>query len=119
MIAAVVFTVASLHFNDSRHYEQFNPGIGVEWAVEPVRVSAGAYRNSSARLSVYGSVSREWGGDRFGAGVEVGAVTGYKVPVLPLVFPFARVSAGQWDLKVNVLPTARPILGCQVRYRVN
>lgn len=116
MIAAIVFTVASLHLNDSRSYEQFNPGVGVEWTVdETTRAGVGAYRNSSGRLSVYGSVNREMDFGRFGVGLEVGGVTGYKWPVLPLVFPFVRVAAGRWQLKVNVLPTNRPIIAVQVR----
>lgn len=116
MIAALVFTVASLHLNDSRDYQQFNPGVGVEWVADEItRAGVGAYRNSSARLSVYGTVSRELDMGRFGVGLEVGAVTGYKWPVLPLVFPFARVSVGDWQVKVNVLPTTRPIIGFQVR----
>lgn len=114
-----MFTVASLHLNDSRDYQQFNPGIGVEWAVDEItRVGTGAYRNSSGRLSVYGTAKREMGMGRFGVGLEVGAVTGYKWPVLPLAFPFVRVSAGQWQVKVNVLPTKRPIIGVQVRKAV-
>lgn len=116
MIAALVFTVASLHLNDRREYEQFNPGVGVEWVLDDVtRVGTGAYRNSSGRLSVYGTVNREMDLGRFGIGVEVGGVTGYKWPVLPLAFPFVRVSFGAWQVKVNVLPTTRPIIGVQVR----
>ena len=116
MIAALVFTVASLHMNDRRHYEQMNPGVGVEWAVDEIaRAGTGAYRNSSGRLSVYGTVNREMDFGRFGVGLEVGAVTGYKWPVLPLAFPFVRASFGSWQVKVNVLPTKRPIIGVQVR----
>lgn len=119
MIAALVFTVASLHMNDSRDYQQFNPGFGVEWAVDEItRFGLGAYRNSSARLSVYGTVNREMNFGRVGVGLEVGGVTGYKWPVLPLAFPFVRVSFGRWEIKANVLPTKRPILGVQVRKAV-
>lgn len=116
MIAALVFTVASLHLNDSRRYNQVNPGFGVEWELDDrTRAGMGAYLNSSARLSVYGSVNREVTFGRFGVGLEVGAVTGYEWPVLPLVFPFGTVRLGRWQIKANVLPTNRPIVGLQVR----
>lgn len=115
MIAALVFTVASLHVNDSREYQQVNPGLGVEWGLT-THLSAGVYLNSSKRLSVYGTWSREHRFTRrFAAGVELGGVTGYKWPVLPLAFPYARVRiGGDWVLKVNVLPTTRPIIGFQL-----
>ena len=116
MIAALVFTVASLHLNDSREYQQINPGIGVEWAIDDVtRAGVGAYRNSSSRLSMYGTVSRQKDMGRFSVGLELGAVTGYKWPVLPLVFPFATVAIGRWQIKANVLPTTKPIVGFQVK----
>lgn len=113
MIAALVFTLASLHLNDSRHYNQINPGVGIEWRA----VGAGAYLNSSARLSVYGTFHKEKAlGQRLAVGVEAGGVTGYKPAVLPLVFPYVRVTRGAWSLKVNVLPTRRPIVGFQLRW---
>lgn len=114
MLTAVVFTLASLHLNDSRHYNQINPGVGVEWRSG---LGVGAYLNSSARLSVYSTFSREKAlGSRVAVGFEAGGVTGYKPVVLPLVFPFVRVTRGAWSLKVNVLPTKRPIVGFQVRW---
>lgn len=106
-----MFTVASLHLNDGRHYNQINPGVGVEWTNG---VGAGAYLNSSARLSIYATYRVEKVFGRYVIGVEAGGVTGYQWPVLPLVFPYVRVGAGTWFLKVNVLPSKRPILGFQV-----
>lgn len=115
MFAALVFTVASLHLNDGRDYNQVNPGLGVEWGLT-THIGVGAYANSSRRLSVYSTWSREYRfTQRFSAGVELGGVTGYQWPVLPLAFPYARVRVGgDWVLKVSVLPTPRPIVGFQV-----
>lgn len=111
MFAALVFTIASLHLNDSRHYNQFNPGIGLATN----RYEVGAYLNSSARLSVYGTVGWETNpARRIGVGFTLGAVTGYSVPVLPLAFPFVRIG----PVRINVLPTKRPIIGFQLRLRL-
>ncbi len=115
MLAALVFTLASFHLNDSRHYNQINPGVGIEWVNGATHYGGGVYLNSSARLSVYGVVGWETNpARRIGVGVEVGAVTGYSVPVLPLAFPFVRMG----PVKVNVLPTRRPIIGIQLRLRL-
>lgn len=115
-LAAIVFTLASLHLNDSRDYQEINPGVGLEWCCAAGNyLAGGTYVNSSARLSVYGAVGRRFFGPRIGIGVDVGGVTGYRVPVLPLVFPYVYVSRGAWSLKVDVLPIRRPILGFQLR----
>jgi hypothetical protein len=114
-VLAVLVTLASLHLNDSRRYNQINPGLGIERFIGSTHVGAGAYVNSSARLSVYGVVGWETNpARRIGVGLEVGAVTGYSIPVLPLAFPYVRVG----PLKVNVLPSRRPILGFQLRLRL-
>lgn len=115
-LAAIVFTLASLHLNDSRDYQGINPGVGLEWCCAAGNyLAGGAYLNSSARLSVYGTVGRRFFGPRVGIGFDFGGVTGYRVPVLPLVFPYVYVTRGAWSLKVDVLPIRRPILGFQLR----
>lgn len=114
--AALVFTVASLHVNDSRHYNQINPGLGSEWCCAfSYYVSGGAYVNSSARLSVYATVGKRFLGPRVGVGFHVGGVTGYRYSVLPLAFPYVYVRVGRVDVQVNVLPIRRPVLGFQLR----
>lgn len=113
MLAALVFTIASLHLNDSREYNQINPGIGVERSIGAGHVGMGGYINSSGRLSVYGVVGAEKKLGKVALGVEGGVVTGYKVPVLPLAFPYIRLG----PIKLNVLPSRRPILGFQLRLR--
>lgn len=115
-LATIVFTIASLHINDSRHYNQINPGVGVEWAIDDAsHVGAGAYLNSSGRWSIYGSLGRAWTRHRYGVGAELGLVTGYRYPVIPLAFPYITFSSGRFAVKINVLPIRRPIIGVQLR----
>jgi hypothetical protein len=90
--------------------------MGLLWDIsDKSYVQAGGYLNSSARLSLYGSVGRELVGSKaVGLGVEAGLVTGYSVALLPIAFPYVRFSRGRYSLKVDVLPAKRPILGFQV-----
>jgi len=73
------FHLFSRHF-PSNDYNNVNPGIYYRLAEGP---TAGIYRNSLRRTSVYAGYTLEWG--RFG--LTAGAVTGYTDGVQPLLVP--------------------------------
>jgi hypothetical protein len=73
--------LGSYHINPDRHFEDFDPGIGVECAVRPEwSAAAGYFRNSLLRPSFYGGAiyapeSLHWGAVRVGA--MGGVISGY------------------------------------------
>ena len=75
------FMVGSYHVNPQKHFEDFNPGIGVECNFKPAwAASAGYFRNSLLRPSfyagaVYAPESLHWGSIRLGA--MGGVISGY------------------------------------------
>ena len=73
--------VGSYHIHPDRHFEDFNPGVGVECGLGPEwTASAGYFRNSLLRPSFYGGAifapeSLRWGAARLGA--MGGVISGY------------------------------------------
>jgi hypothetical protein len=73
--------LGSWHLNPDRHFEDFNPGIGVECNFRPEwTAAAGYFRNSLLRPSFYGGAiyapeSLHWGAMRLGA--MGGVISGY------------------------------------------
>lgn len=73
--------IGSHHINPDRHFEDFNPGAGVECGVRPEwTASAGYFRNSLLRPSFYGGAvytpaSLNWGAARLG--LMGGVISGY------------------------------------------
>lgn len=94
--------IGSHHFNPDKHFEQFNPGIGVEcWFKPQWAATAGYFRNSLSKPSFYGGAVwapefLHWGFIRFAA--MGGFITGYDY--------------GRWGLGHNhtIGPVAAPII---------
>jgi hypothetical protein len=132
---SVVFSGAAYHFKQReywdgarmRHFNEINPGIGVEYGLGKVGpfnayLTAGVYKNSVYNTSKYAAVGLETSGSKFlGAGIEGGLLTGYpdmKVPIAAI--PYVRVGeADGVNLKVNVIPPIKNLtpmtVGVQVR----
>lgn len=91
----VVAETTSHHFSKDQ-YNEFNPGIGAEYRISPTfHTGAGIYYNSLERASVYALIGAETNGARFfGAGLEVGAVSGYLddgKKIAPAAMPYLRI----------------------------
>ena len=87
MIAlAVVVGINLISLHAQSGYETFTPGAYVRYGEEAF-VSAGAYRNSEAKLSTHAGVGYEWRFGQWGVGGSVGVVTGYQRSVQPYIFP--------------------------------
>lgn len=90
----------------SGDYCETNPGLGLRADSGPWSGwSAGAYRNSLCRTSVY--LAKEWQWQVAGplhVGVIAGAVTGYRYPVVPAVLPELVVRFGRVEAAVLLQP---------------
>jgi hypothetical protein len=77
----VDFMIGSYHVNPDKHFEDFDPGIGIECKFKPQwAASVGYFRNSLLRPSfyagaVYAPESLHWGWIRLGA--MGGVISGY------------------------------------------
>tara|TARA_R110001592_G_scaffold20926_22_gene84859 strand:- start:14398 stop:15249 length:852 start_codon:yes stop_codon:yes gene_type:complete len=82
-------------------YNEFNPGVGAEYRLNNnFHAAAGIYKNSISGISVYLGAGAETNRDKFlGAGIDVGAVTGYMKDVVPSAFPYMRL--GREDQVIN------------------
>lgn len=89
--------LASAHIPAPEGINNFNPGVYIQadgW-------TAGAYRNSYRRPSLYLGHTLSWGP----ASLFLGAVTGYHKPVLPLVAPsLAGPSYEGWRPRLTLIP---------------
>ena len=83
---AIGLHLGTYHFDASKGYNDFNPGAYVVcdgW-------TAGAYRNSERKPSLY--VGKTF---RYGVDITIGAVTGYKrAPLTPLLVPSYKLENG-------------------------
>ena len=77
--------MVSRHWPASRgrkHWNNFNPGLNVRWRNG---VTAGLYKNSEFRTSVYGGWT--WAREDCGLALTLGLITGYSKGTLPLAIP--------------------------------
>lgn len=105
---ALLLTLFSHHFLERREFNETNPGAGIEYRLNRnTFVGGGAYFNSNRKWSTYSTLRWQWKC----VGLEFGGATGYRYPIIPLAFAYVMVG----PVKVNVLPSKRPIVGVQVR----
>lgn len=95
-----------------RPWNEVNPGIGIEYNLgDHWHLSAGTYKNSIYRQSFYvgGGVETN-GGKNYGLGADIGAITGYEIPVTPSIVPYLRLGKrdGAFNVKILGIP---PIKG--------
>jgi hypothetical protein len=93
---------------ERRPWNEFNPGIGVNYEVNDwMHAGVGVYKNSIHNTSVYALVGAETDRSKFlGAGVEIGAVTGYSEGIAPSGVGFVRFGKESQfvNLKVSAIP---------------
>lgn len=85
-------------------FNEFNPGFGVEYRLnDHFHAAAGLYSNSIHGLSVYAGAGVETNREKFlGAGLDVGAVTGYQDGVVPSAFPYIRLGREDHILNAQI-----------------
>lgn len=91
--------LATAHTSDG--LQDVNPGVYVQ--DQATGIGAGIYYNSFKRVSAH--VSRAFCTDSGIWCVNVGAITGYKLPVIPLVVPNIRIGlGGGFAVRTMILP---------------
>lgn len=117
----------SAHFDTQKGLRNANPGIGVEYRINPTwSVTAGRFRNSNNADSSYlGAYYQPW---TF-AGVKLGAVVGafngypnaYNGGWFPALIPTATLESSHWGLNVALVPPLKDRLygavSFQLKYR--
>ena len=106
-------TVASYHTDRSSPHNERNWGLSAEYqATAAWRATAGAYRNSQWRNSVYagGLWIPEQPGNWKGA-VLVAMLTGYRHSAVPVALPTIVYEQKNWGINVGVMPSLERGLG--------
>ena len=108
---SVQINLASYHTNRSRSYNEFNPGIGLEYAYEHFYLAGGYFRNSIRRSSFYAGAGGELNfpehiPEWIGVGVLAGLVTGYKEGQKPQLaaIPYVYFRKDQYTFKAHYFP---------------
>lgn len=118
--------VASYHPSASsdEDYNEFNPGLGLEYHFENYYIAGGFFDNSIDKFSTYfgagaeRSFFKEW----LGAGVLGGIVTGYDSGFSPRLaaVPYAYVQSGPTTIKAHYVPAVGDVeddaIGIAVRF---
>ena len=117
----------SAHFDTQKGLRNANPGIGLEYRIDPTwSATAGRFRNSNNADSSYvGVYYQPWtyAGVKFGG--VVGAFNGYPNAYnggwFPAVIPTATLESGHWGLNVALVPPLKDRLygavSFQLKYR--
>lgn len=103
-IAAIGLHLASMHPGATRDFNDTNPGLYVR---TECGITVGAYHNSLSRVSVHASYSTDIRGTPLF--VTAGAVTGYRLPVSPLVMAGVRQNIGPLTVRVGYLPKVQKV----------
>ena len=106
---AIQVNLASYHPNNSEDYNEFNPGIGLEYHYEHFFLAAGYFYNSLDKSSFYAGVGKEltWGTHlSFGAGATAGLITGYDSGQEPrfAALPYLFVTKNRLTFKAYYIP---------------
>ncbi len=106
----VQVNLASYHPSEDSEddFNEFNPGIGLEYHLDGYYFAGGFFENSIDKFSTYWGVGHERtvGADWFGLGILGGIVTGYDSGFSPRLaaVPYITLSNGRASLKTYYVP---------------
>lgn len=106
----VQINVASYHPSEDSDddFNEFNPGIGLEYHFDSYYLAGGFFENSIDKTSTYWGVGHERtiGADWFGLGILGGIVTGYDSGFSPRIaaVPYILLKKGKTSLKTYYVP---------------
>ena len=117
----------SAHFDSDKGLRNANPGIGLEYRIDPQwSATAGRFRNSdNADSSYVGVYYQPWTYAGVKWGGVIGAFNGYPNAFnggwFPAVIPTATLESGHWGLNVALVPPLKDRLygavSFQLKYR--
>jgi hypothetical protein len=117
----------SAHFDTHKGLRNANPGIGLEYRIDPQwSATAGRFRNSdNADSSYVGVYYQPWTYAGVKWGGVIGAFNGYPNAFnggwFPAVIPTATLESGHWGLNVALVPPLKDRLygavSFQLKYR--
>jgi hypothetical protein len=103
----------SLHFDRNKGLEDANPGIGIEWPINPTySLTAGRFRNSDRMYSNYAGLY-VMPFDLYGVklGAVLGGFSGYpnyrNGNWFPALLPVAAIEGKRWGLNVTIVPSIK------------
>ncbi|NNC66795.1 MAG: hypothetical protein HKN83_02015 [Gammaproteobacteria bacterium] len=102
--------IASYHPDEDRDddFNEFNPGVGLEYHLDGYYFAGGFFENSIDKFSTYWGVGHERtiGADWFGLGILGGVVTGYDGGFSPRLaaVPYILLKNGRTSLKTYYVP---------------
>lgn len=118
--------IASYHPNvsDDEDYNEFNPGLGLEYHFDNFFITGGFFENSIDKFSTYfgAGVERDYFTEWFGLGVLGGVVTGYDDGLSPRLaaIPYAYLKSGRTTIKAHYVPAVGDVendaIGFAVRF---
>lgn len=114
----------SAHFDTQKGLRNANPGIGLEYRIDPAwSVIAGRFRNSNNADSSYmGAYYPPWTYAGVKWGVVAGAFNGYPNAFnggwFPAVIPTASLESGHWGLNVALVPPMKDRLYGAVSFQL-
>lgn len=103
----VVVHVASYHFERGKDLNEFNPGLGLRFSVpgHDFFAAVGAFENSLSRPSVYAGIGKDFPiAGTLGFRLSGALITGYQLPVAPIILPELTFKAGDFALAVGYMP---------------
>ena len=106
-VTEIIVYGAAYHTDRSVPHNEVNPGLGLRFKrpQDSFFYTVGDYKNSEWRNSVYFGVGKEFW--RFGPmtfSAMAGGVTGYKMPVMPIVVPEIQLDFGGMGVAVDFIP---------------
>lgn len=117
----------SAHFDTDQGLRNANPGIGLEYRIDPNwSATAGRFLNSNNADSSYvGAYYQPWTYAGVKLGVVAGAFNGYPKAYnggwFPAIIPTATLESGHWGLNVALVPPLKDrlygALSFQLKYR--
>jgi hypothetical protein len=121
--------VASYHPNedDDENYNEFNPGVGLEYHFDDFYLAGGFFENSIDKTSTYWGVGHERtiGTNWFGLGLLGGIVTGYDSGFSPRIaaIPYMMFKTERVALKTYYVPAVGDVdsdaIGFAMRFDMN
>lgn len=115
-------TLISYHTDRSSHYNEFNPGIGLEYKLSnKFKFVLGEYKNSIRRQSEYIGITYvpfEIKGVKIG--FTMGLVSGYSDSIAPMILPVVGIEGQKVGINLIILPPkilSTGVIGLQLKYK--